>query len=48
MFITTYIPFFVGAYLAYDLPPKKQWTLVGVLVAVNVILLATLIPLGII
>ena len=48
VFITTYIPFFVGAYLVYDLPAKKQWTVVGVLVTVNVILLATLIPLGII
>ena len=48
VFITTYIPFFVGAYLVYDLPPKKQWTWVGSLVAVNCILLAVLIPLGII
>lgn len=48
VFITTYIPFFVGAYLCYDLPSKKQWTVVGVLVSVNIVLLATLIPLGII
>ena len=48
VFITTYIPFFVGAYLVYDLPPKKQWTAVGTLVAINVTLLAILIPLGII
>ena len=48
VFITTYIPFFVGAYLVYDLPAKKQWTVVGCLVALNIVLLATLIPLGII
>ena len=48
VFITTYIPFFVGAYLVYDLPPKKQWTAVGTLVAINITLLAILIPLGII
>lgn len=48
VFITTYIPFFVGAYLVYDLPPKKQWTAVGTLVCINILLLAVLIPLGII
>ena len=48
VFVTTYIPFFVGAYLVYDLPPKKQWTAVGILVAINIVLLAVLIPLGII
>ncbi|HNY00117.1 MAG TPA: hypothetical protein PLD83_07690 [Oscillospiraceae bacterium] len=48
VFVTTYIPFFVGAYLVYDLPAKKQWTIVGTMVAVNIVLLAVLIPLGII
>ncbi len=48
VFITTYIPFFVGAYLIYDLEPKKQWRVVGTLVALNVVLLAVLVPLGII
>lgn len=48
VFITTYIPFFVGAYLTYDLPPKKQWTVVGSLMAVNILLLVILVPLGII
>lgn len=48
VFVTTYIPFFVGAYLVYDLPPKKQWTAVGSLVCINTALLATLIPMGII
>jgi len=48
VFITTYIPFFVGAYLVYDLPPKKQWTAVGTLMCINIVLLAVLIPLGII
>ena len=48
VFITTYIPFFVGAYLVYDLPPKKQAIAIGSLVTVNILLLAILIPLGII
>lgn len=48
VFITTYIPFFVGAYLVYDLPAKKQWTAVGTLIGINILLLAILIPLGII
>ena len=48
VFVTTYIPFFVGAYLTYDLPPKKQWTVVGSLMAVNILLLVILVPLGII
>lgn len=48
VFVTTYIPFFVGAYLVYDLPVKKQWTIVGTMVAINIVLLAVLIPLGII
>ena len=48
VFITTYIPFFVGAYLVYDLPRKKQIIAVGSLVTLNILLLATLIPLGII
>ncbi len=48
VFLTTYIPFFVGAYLVYDYEPKKQWTTVGVLIAINVVLLAVLVPLGVI
>ena len=48
VFITTYIPFFVGAYLVYDLPLKKQIIAVGSLMAVNILLLVTLVPLGII
>lgn len=48
VFITTYIPFFVGAYLVYDLPPKKQWTAVGTLMLINILLLVILVPLGII
>jgi len=48
VFITTYIPFFVCAYMVYDMPPKRQKIIVGSLVALNIILLAVLIPLGII
>lgn len=48
VFITTYIPFFVGAYLIYDLDPKKQIKVVGTLMAINILLLVTLVPMGII
>ena len=48
VFITTYIPFFVGAYLVYDLPLKKQIKAVGSLMAINILLLVVLVPLGII
>ena len=48
VFITTYIPFFVGAYKIYDLEPKKQVKVVGTLMAINILLLVILIPLGII
>lgn len=48
VWITTYIPFFVGAYLIYDLPQKKQIKLVGGMVCLNIILLLVLVPLGII
>jgi len=48
VFITTYIPFFVCAYMVYDMPPKRQKIIVGSLVALNIILLAVLVPLGII
>lgn len=48
VFITTYIPFFVGAYLIFDLAPKKQIKVVGALMAINIVLLAVLIPLGVI
>ena len=48
VWITTYIPFFVGAYLIYDLPLKKQIKVVGSMVAINILLLVILVPLGII
>ena len=46
--ILVYIPFFVGAYKIYDLEPKKQLKVVGTLMAINILLLVTLVPLGII
>ncbi len=48
VFITTYIPFFLAAYLIYDKKPKTQKIFVGSMIAIDVILLAILIPLGII
>lgn len=48
VFITTYIPFFLAAYLTYDMEPKKQIRFIGTLAAINVVLLCVLVPLGII
>jgi len=48
VFITTYIPFFLAAFLVPDRTPKFQKIFIGGLAAVNVLLLAILIPLGII
>ena len=48
VFITTYIPFFLSAYLIYDKEPKTQKRFIGTFTAIDVILLAVLIPLGII
>lgn len=48
VFITTYIPFFLAAYLIYDAPRKRQKYFIGTLMVINVILLAVLVPLGII
>ncbi len=48
VFITTYIPFFLGSYLIYDKPRRTQKRFCGVLWAVDALLLIVLIPLGII
>lgn len=48
VFITTYIPFFLASYFAYDLPRAKQKKYIGGLWIVDAVLLAVLIPLGII
>jgi hypothetical protein len=48
VFVTTYIPFFLAAFLVHDAKPRTQKTFIGGLAAVNVLLLAILIPLGII
>ena len=48
VFITTYIPFFLAAFLVPDRKPCFQKIFIGGLAAVNVLLLAILIPLGII
>lgn len=48
VFITTYIPFFLASYLIYDKEPKTQKKWIGSLACVNIVLLAVLIPLGII
>ncbi len=48
VFITTYIPFFLASYLIYDKEPKTQKKWIISLVCVNIVLLAVLVPLGII
>ena len=48
VFITTYIPFFLAAFLIPDRKPKTRKIFIGGLAAVNVILMAILVPLGIV
>ena len=48
VFITTYIPFFLASYLIYDKKPATQKKWIISLASVNIILLAVLIPLGVI
>ena len=48
VFITTYIPFFLAAFLVPDAKPKTQGIFIGGLAAINVLLLCILIPLGIV
>ncbi len=48
VFITTYIPFFLAANLIYDKPRKTQIKFLAALWGIDAILLAVLIPLGII
>lgn len=48
VFLTVYIPFFLGCYLIYDKPRKFQKIWNGCLWGLDALLLAVLIPLGII
>ena len=48
VFVTTYIPFFLASFIVYDLPGRKQRQFIISLAAVDIILLAVLIPLGIV
>jgi hypothetical protein len=48
VFITTYIPFFLAAFLVPDRSPRFQKIFIGSLVGLDVLLLSVLIPLGII
>lgn len=48
VFVTTYIPFFLASYLIYDKEPATQKKWIISLAGVNIVLLAVLIPLGII
>jgi hypothetical protein len=48
VFITTYIPFFLAAFLIYDAKPKTQQIFIGTVAGLDVVLMAVLCPLGII
>jgi len=48
VFITTYIPFFLAAFLVPDKSPKFQKIFIGGLFGLDALLLAVLIPLGVI
>ncbi len=48
VFVTTYIPFFLASYLIYDKEPATQKKWIISLASLNIVLLAVLIPLGII
>ena len=48
VFVTTYIPFFLASYLIYDKEPATQKKWIISLACINIVLLAVLIPLGII
>ena len=48
VFLTTYIPFFLASYLIYDKEPATQKKWIVSLASINIVLLAVLIPLGII
>jgi hypothetical protein len=48
VFVTTYIPFFLAAFLVPDAKPAVQKIIVGGFAALDVLLLAVLIPLGLI
>ena len=48
VFITTYIPFFLAAFLVPDAKPKTQKLFIGCLAAINILLMCIFIPLGVI
>jgi hypothetical protein len=48
VFITTYIPFFLAAFLVPDARPKFQKIFIGGFAALDILLMAVLVPLGII
>jgi uncharacterized protein YqhQ len=48
VFVTTYIPFFLAAFLVPDASPKFQKRFIGGLFLLNVLLMVILVPLGIV
>jgi hypothetical protein len=48
VFVTTYIPFFLAAFLVPDASPKFQKRFIGGLFLLNVLLMVILVPLGVV
>lgn len=48
VFVTTYIPFFLAAFLMHDAKPKTQMRFLAITWGIVALLLVTLIPLGVI
>ena len=48
VWVTTYVPFFLAAFLVPDAKPKTQKLFIGTLAAVNIALMCILVPLSVI
>jgi hypothetical protein len=48
VFITTYIPFFLAAFLVYDKKPATQKRFIGCVGGLDVLLMLVLVPLGVV
>ena len=46
VWVIIYIPFFLAAFFCYDAKPKRRWTFIGALYALNFIMMCVFIPLG--
>jgi hypothetical protein len=46
VWVMIYIPFFLAAFFCYDAKPKRRWTFIGALYALNFIMMCVFILLG--